>query len=131
MSRRIIKLVAWRCHGQCDRNHRRSSNKKKVKKMSYESRIDAALKIISDHNDAIGVHPETKKPNPGYINSENFLATIKAVGGTSEDRLTQFSHEDIIECLKAAQDFGGIPRIIAKAIASAFRNKKEEETSRS
>lgn len=86
--------------------------------MTLESKFEAALAIIREHNDAVG--GETK---PGYVGTEKFSNTLKAIGGTTEDRLKSLSYEDILECLPA---FEGIkPRLLAKEIAKAFRGKEE------
>lgn len=86
--------------------------------MTLQSRFDAALAIIREHNDAVG--GETK---PGYVDPEKFSNTLKAIGGTTEDRLKGLSYEDILECLPA---FEGIkPRLLAKEIAKTFRGKDE------
>jgi hypothetical protein len=113
--------------------------------MSYNSRIEAAIAVLDEHNSALG-HTEAptppgrtaiiedpagelkpKKYAPGYVDPDAFIACIKASGGTSEDRLTQLSHEDILECLPGVPGPGGVlvkPRILAKAIAQVFRLSK-------
>jgi hypothetical protein len=91
--------------------------------MSFQERIDAALAIIKEHNDALG------QDSSHVVDGEKVIACIKASGGTSEDRLASLSHEDILECLPAVKmpgESGGFnvkPRILAKAIAGVFRSK--------
>lgn len=95
--------------------------------MSYNDRIQAAQTLVEQHNEAIG-----GKDNPGFINSDSFFACIKASGGTSEDRLSSLSHEDILACMPGMQ-INGVevkPRALAKEIANVFRSNqgaKEEK----
>jgi hypothetical protein len=94
--------------------------------MSYADRIDAALAVIKEHNEAIGGDKAT-----GYIDPEQFISCIKASGGTSEERLAQLSHEDIQDCLPNISKPDGTkmkPRILAKAIASVFRKEVQADT---
>jgi hypothetical protein len=86
----------------------------------FQDRINSAIAIIKEHNDAIAPG-ETGKP--GQVNPEKFIECIKASGGTSEDRLRRFSYEDILSCMPATD--GIKPVIIAKEIAQAFRGKDE------
>jgi len=91
------------------------------KKMTLQSKFDAALAIICEHNTAVGegIH--------GYVNPEKFSDTLKAIGGTTEDRLKSLSYEDILECLPSfAGPCGPLkPRLLAKEIAKTFRGKDE------
>ncbi len=92
--------------------------------MTYQDRVDAALAVISEHNEALG-----GKDKPGFIDPDQFISCVKASGGTSADRLSQLSHEDILECLPAVPGPGGAqvkPRILAKAIAGVFRAKEND-----
>lgn len=93
--------------------------------MSYNDRIEAAQAVINEHNEAIGGSSQ-----PGYVDPAKLISCIKATGGTSEDRLAQLSHEDILACLPdIPTPTGGVkPRILAKAIAAVFRNKEEKES---
>jgi hypothetical protein len=85
--------------------------------MSYNDRIDAAQTAISEHNEAVG-----GEGKPGFVNSETFIQCIKATGGTTEERLSDLSYEDLLACMP---DFNGVkPRLLAKDIANLFRNKK-------
>lgn len=93
--------------------------------MSFNDRIQAAQAVIAEHNDAIGGNSK-----PGYVDPEQFISCIKATGGTSEERLAQLSHEDILECLPAINTPAGgavKPRILAKAIASVFRKDSKTD----
>ncbi len=85
--------------------------------MTLQSKFEAVLAIIAEHNSVIGIG------KPGCIDPEKFSNTLKAIGGTTEDRLKNLSYEDILECLPA---FEGIkPRLLAKEIAKVFRGKDE------
>lgn len=104
--------------------------------MSYNDRINAAQEAIRQHNEAIFESLDDKRkesvPKLGHIDSNKFILNIKLCGGTSEDRLSDLSYEDILECLP---DGGMIdskikPRILAKEIAKIFRKKDTEETSK-
>lgn len=86
----------------------------------YEDRMDAALSAIRQHNDAIGVD------KPGYLNPDDLIACIKASGGTSEERLSALSHEDILACMPAGPN-GVKPRVLAKELATIFRGDKVDE----
>jgi len=87
----------------------------------YEDRMDAALSAIRQHNDAIG-----GVDKPGYLNPDDLIACIKASGGTSEERLSALSHEDILACMPAGPN-GVKPRVLAKEIATIFRGDKVDE----
>jgi hypothetical protein len=94
--------------------------------MTYQERVDAALAVITEHNDAIGGNT-----NPGFVDPQKFISCVKASGGTSADRLSQLSHEDILECLPGVTgpDQSLVkPRILAKAIAAVFRSKEVDPT---
>lgn len=87
--------------------------------MSYNDRIEAAQNAISQHNEAVG-----GEGKPGFVNSEAFIECLKASGGTSEERLSSFMHEDILACLP---EYKGIkPRVLAQDIAGIFRSKKSQ-----
>lgn len=92
--------------------------------MSYNDRIDAALAAINQHNEAVGGEGKL-----GFLNPDDFIACVKASGGTSDERLSALSHEDLLACMPASTN--GIapphiavkPRVLAKEIADIFRNK--------
>ena len=81
--------------------------------MTYETKLDAALAVIAQHNDSLGV--DVKR-----LNAENFVANLKHMGGTSEATLASCTWEDLENC--------GLPRILARTIAGIFRveDKKED-----
>ena len=90
--------------------------------MSHNDRIEAAQNAISQHNEAVG------EGNPGVVNAEAFIQCVKATGGTSEDRLSALSHEDLLACLPeiVAGAVSVKPRILAKEIAGIFRTKRDD-----
>lgn len=83
--------------------------------MSFDDRIDAALSAIGQHNNAIG-----GADKPGHLNPEDFIACVKASGGTSAERLSALSHEDLLACMPSGPN-GVKPRVLAKEIATIFR----------
>jgi len=93
--------------------------------MSYNDRIEAAQNAISQHNKAVG-----GEGKPGFVNSETFIQCIKASGGTSEERLADLSHEDLLACMPEQEsDFTGVrPRVLAKEIAGLFRSKQAKQS---
>lgn len=90
--------------------------------MSYESRIESVRALIKEHNEVV-----TNKAN--IVNVDGFIEYIKSSGGTSEERLLQVSHEDILEFLPEMSLGGKFvkPRILAKSIADIFRKKESTD----
>lgn len=89
---------------------------------SLQDRLNSALEILKEHNEAVG---ESK---PGYIDSAKFTGNVKAIGGTSVERLKSFSYEDITQCLSNSFSDDGIlfrPTALAKDIAKVFRDKEQ------
>lgn len=84
--------------------------------MSYNDRIDAALAAINQHNEAVG-----GKDKQGFLDPDAFIQCVKASGGTSEERLSALSHEDLLACMPASPN-GVKPRVLAKEIANIFRS---------
>src|SRR5262249_60287220 len=66
----------------------------KEKFMSVQERYDAARVVLQEHNQALG-GPEAT----GYVDPEKFIQCVKAMGGTTEDRLRRMAAEDLIHCL--------------------------------
>lgn len=91
-------------------------------------KYEAALSVLRSHNEALTKDAKEPKSVPGYVDPEEFLACIKAAGGTSEERLKRFSYEDILECLPAIKQGGREikPRILAKDLAAIFRGKDDD-----
>lgn len=90
--------------------------------MSYESKIDSALMLVREHNEACG-----GEGKPGFVNSEAFISCLKASGGTNETRLADLSHEDILACIPGEMQNGALikPRVLAKQIAQVFRSNQQ------
>lgn len=81
-------------------------------------KFESVRVLINEHNEAVG-----GPKSVGFIEVEVFLNKIKMAGGTSDDRLKGFSHEEILTFLP---DFDGVkPLAIAKDIAKIFRGKEE------
>lgn len=93
--------------------------------MSYESKIDSALTLVREHNEACG-----GEGKPGFVNPEAFISCLKASGGTNETRLADLSHEDILACIPGELQNGVLikPRVLAKQIAQVFRNNQQVDT---
>lgn len=87
--------------------------------MSYEIRIESAIAIINQHNEAIG-----ENESAYHIDPEAFIKCVKASGGTNEDRLSALSWEDLLECMPNTPIK---PRVLAKEIAVLFRSKENKE----
>jgi hypothetical protein len=91
--------------------------------MSYEDRIQAALSLVQQHNEAVG-----GEGKPGFINPDAFISCVKASGGTSEKRLADLSHEDLLACMPS-HIVNGVevkPRVLAKDIAKVFRSNQQK-----
>jgi hypothetical protein len=84
--------------------------------MSYNDRIEAALAAIKQHNEAVG-----GEGKPGFLDPDSFIQCVKASGGTSEERLSALSHEDLLACMPEGPH-GVKPRVLAKDIANIFRS---------
>jgi hypothetical protein len=75
--------------------------------MTYQDRLAFAERVIAEHNLTV---EESQK-----LNWQNIKAALVKIGATSLDALSQCSWEDLQEC--------GIPRLIARNIATEFRTK--------
>ena len=113
--------------------------------MSFEDKLVSVRTLLQDHNDSIAGGSQSDVYLPGQINIEKFLTCIKAIGGTTEDRLKSFSYEDILQCLPLVslqmEDYSADPNskkcsgyridvkptILAKEIAKIFRGKDNEQ----
>lgn len=87
--------------------------------MSFTDRITAALAAIKEHNEALTDEKDR-------LNGESFVNNLKKLGGTSEDRLSSLSHEDILECFPSTLEIK--PKILAKSLAKIFRGKEPDST---
>lgn len=81
--------------------------------MSYQSRLDAAIAAITDHNNSVG--DESDK-----VDCDKFVTALKKMGGTSEASLASSSWEDLENC--------GLPRILARTVSGLFRSEGASET---
>ena len=90
--------------------------------MIVDTKFERVRSVLAEHNSEIGEN------NPGYVNIDEFFSCIKVLGGTSEERLRRFSHEEIADCLPTVRIGGPDGRdvkqmILAKEIAGIFREK--------
>ena len=71
--------------------------------MSYDSKIQAARKVIDEHN----------ANADNQINFEEFIKKLTDLGGSSEEALKAASWDDLQEC--------GVPKIMARRLTYLFR----------
>lgn len=76
--------------------------------MSHADKLAQAHALIDAHNANLPV-------GEGRISSESFESKLKKLGGTTEDALRECTWEDLEEC--------GLPRILARKVATLFRAK--------
>lgn len=74
--------------------------------MSYSEKLTEAKSLIESHNSLIE-NTEDK------ISYDTFVKKLQKMGGTSEESLIESSWEDLQDC--------GLPKILARKIASVFR----------
>lgn len=86
--------------------------------MVLQTKLDAVRTLLEQHNEVVG------KDKPGFIPIDPFLDAIKSAGGTSDELLKKFSHEDILDCMPGESK----PKILAKVIAGIFRGADENTT---
>lgn len=79
----------------------------------YEQKLNQARSAVEDHNSRL---PEGSEK----INADQFIASLKAAGGTSVQALADARWEDLQDC--------GLPRILARFVAGSIFRKKEEKT---
>ena len=98
--------------------------------MTLNDKLEQVRYVLEEHNKIIG-----DEKSSGFIDIENFLSRIKLIGGTSEERLKRFSHEDIANCLPTITLPSLDPEsplkkvkqtILAKEIASIFRGNSNK-----
>jgi hypothetical protein len=91
--------------------------------------LDAALVILGEYNAAIG------QDNPGYVDADQFVSNLKALGATSEEDLggsagSGLKWESILQCLNAARIPAPVqPQKLAEKIAKAWRPEQPVEES--
>jgi hypothetical protein len=95
--------------------------------MTLQDKFEAALAVLAEHNTAIGGVSKS-----GYVDPDQFISNLKALGATTEDRLKSLSYEDILEAFPPVEAFppgsGAYvikPKLIAKDIAKIFRGWNE------
>lgn len=92
--------------------------------MSLQDRFDAAIRIIEEHNKQL---PER---SPGVtheaaVNVDAFVDCIKAMGGTTEERLSKLMWEDVLYCLPVTNGIKPVP--LAKDLVKALRGNATVE----
>lgn len=87
-------------------------------KMSLEDKFNSVVVLLEEHNKAIG-----GPGNPGFVDVNGFISTLKATGATTEERLKSLRYEDILDYLPSTNNIK--PLLLAKAIAGIFRGKDE------
>lgn len=80
--------------------------------MSYQDKMAAACQIVTQHNTTLG-------SDATPLDWDAIQAAIIKMGGTSEQALESATWEDLQEC--------GIPKILARTIAAAFRKAAPPE----
>lgn len=88
--------------------------------MSTDEKFAAVLSVISEHNSVVGGAGKS-----GYVDPDSLVSKIKAMGGTSDDRLKRMSYEEIAMCLPSVD--GVQPVVLAKEIASIFRGSDAQD----
>ena len=82
--------------------------------MNYQQKLDAALVLVNEYNEAVGVK------SPQWVNSEKFITNLKALGAVNEADLDSLKWEQVLKCLEHAQ--GGPsampPQKLAEKIAA-------------
>jgi hypothetical protein len=77
----------------------------------YESKLEKAKGLIEKHN--AGLDEKDR------LNADAFVADLKKAGGTTDEGLRQCSWEDLQDC--------GLPKLLAKQVATVFREGGTEE----
>ncbi len=76
--------------------------------MSYQDRVDRAIKLIDEFNSQI---PDKSD----QIDSSEFIKKLKKAGGVSEPMLQECTWEELQKC--------GLPVLLARKVAAIFREK--------
>jgi hypothetical protein len=92
--------------------------------MNYQQKLDAALVLIKEYNEAVGAK------SPQWVNGEIFIANLKALGAVNEADLDSLKWEQVLKCLEHAQNEKGSampPQKLAEKIAAVgvFREEKD------
>lgn len=80
--------------------------------MSHTDKIQSAISLIEEHNNALD-------PADEKVDITKFQKELKKLGGTTDSALAQCTWEDLENC--------GIPRILARKIATVFRVESKPE----
>jgi hypothetical protein len=92
--------------------------------MSYQEKLDAALVHIREHNGVVGEN------NPGYVDENKFVQSLKVFGAHSEEDLHGLSWSQIIKILTPAlvkDPSLPEPEGLAKKIATSWRSNSESK----
>jgi hypothetical protein len=81
-----------------------------------EEKFDAVVALLMQHNEAMESKEDQVDPN-------RFIRSLKALGGTTEERLRKLSYEDLLS-LFPNNSAGIKPILLAKDIAAIFRDKE-------
>lgn len=94
----------------------------------YAACIAETEKLIDEHNKTLEGDESTKLYT---LDKKRFFTNLKITGGTTINRLSSLSWEDILEL--CSYNYSGVeppaPRLLAKAIASVFRSYAKSSTS--
>lgn len=81
--------------------------------MSYDDKINSATALIEEHNSKL-------EDANDVVDITAFKKKLKKLGGTSEEALKDATFEDI--------EVAGVPRILARKIATIFRISDKQQT---
>jgi hypothetical protein len=81
--------------------------------MSYDDKINSATALIEEHNSKL-------EDINDAVDVKEFKKKLKKLGGTSEEALKDATFEDI--------EVAGVPRILARKIATIFRLSEKQQT---
>ena len=92
--------------------------------MNYQQKLDAALVLVKEYNEAVGAK------SPQWVNGDIFIANLKALGAVNEADLNSLKWEQVLKCLEHAQNEKGSampPQKLAEKIAAVgvFREEKD------
>lgn len=77
--------------------------------MTYDDKVERARVLVAQHNEAV--------EDDSKVDFDSFLRELKKSGGTSEDRLSACSFEDL--------EAMGLPKLLARDIGRVFRGTQE------
>jgi hypothetical protein len=89
--------------------------------MAYQTKLDAALALIREHNSVVG-------DAPGQVDEEKFVKALKAYGAVSEEDLSGLSWEKITDILvPVTKDCQVRPEGLARKISKIWRDKEDSK----